>query len=146
VDLGARYTFARATFVGGQYDRNLLPYAPLHNVNVNLDVDHPLGNGSMIGGQIAYAHLSAQFSDSANTVAENATGEYGRIPARNIVDATAHYRHAPSGLTFRLTVKNALDDVYIAGRRPQGIAVSGFRQIMLGLRWDWEAKDKSLAE
>jgi Fe(3+) dicitrate transport protein len=143
VDLGARYTFARATFAGGKYDGNILPYAPLHSFNANLDVEHPLNDRSTLGGQVAYAHVSSQFADSADTVAENATGEYGRIAPHNIVDVTAHYRHKPSGLSLRLTVKNALDDVYIAGRRPQGIFVAGFRQILLGLRWEWEAKDQS---
>jgi Fe(3+) dicitrate transport protein len=146
VDLGARYTFARATFLEGTYAGNLLPYAPLHSVNANLDIDHRLGDGSFVGGQVAYAHVSSQFADSADTLKEDATGQYGLIPAHNIVDVTAHYRHKPSGLSLRLTVKNALDDVYIAGRRPQGISVAGFRQVMLGLRWDWEAKDKSDAE
>jgi Fe(3+) dicitrate transport protein len=139
VDVGARYTFARATFVGGTYDGNLLPYAPLQSVSANLDVEHASG----VGGQIAYAHVSSQFADANDTRIENVTGEYGLIPARNIVDVTAHYHHKPTRLTLRVSVKNALDDVYISARRPQGIFVAGFRQILVGLRWEWEAKAES---
>ena len=75
---------------------------------------------------------------NVDTVAANATGEYGLIPAYDAVDATAHYKNKPTRLTVKLTVKNLLDTPYIAARRPQGIDVKGFRQILLGLRWDYE--------
>ena len=68
------------------------------------------------------------------------TGRIGRIDPWHIVNATAHYRHKGSGITVRLTVKNALDTIYISARRPEGIQPAGFRTIMLGLRWDWEAR------
>jgi len=136
VDVGARYTFARAVFVGGPYGGNLLPYAPLHNFNANFDVEHRSG----LGGQVAYAFTSSQFSDSQNTIAEDATGRVGILPAHHIVDATAHWHQRATGLTFRLTVKNALNDLYIIARRPEGIFAAGFRQVMFGVRWDWEAK------
>jgi Fe(3+) dicitrate transport protein len=135
VDVGARYTFARATFTEGAYAGRFVPYAPLHTAGANVDVEHPSG----FGGQIAYYHVSSQFSDFANTVAENATGEYGLVPAYDIVDVTAHYRHRPSGLSARVSVKNLLDSNYIATRRPQGIDVGGFRQIVVGLRWEYDA-------
>jgi Fe(3+) dicitrate transport protein len=134
IDVGLRYTYNHATFVGGPYDGNYLPYAPQMSVTATVDVEHPSG----VVGQVAWTHVSDQFSDQANTNAPDATGQYGRIPAYNIVDLGARYRHKPTGLTLRLTVKNALDDPYIASRRPSGIFVGGFRQIMLGLRWDWE--------
>jgi Fe(3+) dicitrate transport protein len=138
VDVGARYTFARATFVGGTFDGNLLPYAPLHSFNANLDVEHPIG----LGGQVFYSHISSQFADQNDTRAVDATGQFGLMPAYNVLDANAHYHHKPSGLTFRVAVKNALDDLYIIARRPQGIFVSGFREVIVGLRWDWDAKER----
>ncbi len=134
VELGARYTYARATFVGGAHAGNLLPYAPLHNVSANLDVEHDTG----VGGQIAWTHLGAQYTDVANTVAEDSTGRVGIIPTADLLNATAHYRHKPSGLTFRVTVKNALDTTYIAARRPEGIFTGSYRQMLVGMRWDWE--------
>jgi Fe(3+) dicitrate transport protein len=137
LDLTARYTFARATFDDGLYAGKFVPYAPLHAFNANVDLEHVIGAHG-IGGQIAYGHVSEQFSDSANTLLANSTGEFGVIPAYDLLDATAHYRNKPTNLTVKLTVKNALDNVHIAGRRPQGIDVQGFRQIFLGLRWDYE--------
>jgi len=137
VDVGARYTFARATFVGGPNGGRLLPYAPLHNLSTNLDVEHPSG----LGGQLAYTHTSDQYSDLANTMAVDASGRAGLLGARNIVDLTAHYKHAPTGLAFRVTVKNAFDDVYVISRRPEGIFPSGFRQVTFGVRWTYEKKE-----
>lgn len=139
VDVGARYTFARATFVGGPYAGNLLPYAPLHSFNANLDIEHPSG----FGGQVAYSHVSWQFTDVANTIDVDSTGRVGLLQSHNIVDVTAHYRHKKSGISLRFTLKNALDDVYIVARRPEGIFASGFRQAVVGLRWEYEKKAKT---
>jgi len=136
VDFGARYTYSRATFVGGPNANNLLPYAPLHSASANLDVEHKTG----IGGQIAYNFVGPQFTDVANTVAEDTTGRIGKMPPHHIVDFGAHYRHKASGLSVRLVVKNALDDVYVTARRPEGIFTAGYRQIVLGVRWDYEKK------
>jgi Fe(3+) dicitrate transport protein len=139
VDLGARYTFSRATFVGGPNGGLLLPYAPLHSFNASLDLEQPIGDaGSGLGGQLAYTHVSSQFSDVANTFDVDTTGRIGIMAPHNIIDVTAHYHHKPTGLTFRLTVKNALDDVYVISRRPEGIFPSGFRQIVAGIRWTYE--------
>ena len=135
LDVGARYTYSRATFEQGDDEGNLLPYAPLHTASMNLDVEEPHG----VGGQIAYNIVGPQFSDAANTEAEDTTGRIGELPTRHVVDATVHYRHKASGLSARVTVKNVLDDVYIIARRPEGIHVSGFRQVIAGLRWDYEA-------
>ena len=75
-----------------------------------------------------------------NTRAEDVTGRLGEIDARHIVDATVRYKHAPSGITLRLTAKNVLDTTYIAARRPEGIFPGPYRQILVGVRWDWEGK------
>jgi Fe(3+) dicitrate transport protein len=136
IDVGVRYTFQRATFVGGPYDGNLLAYAPLQVASANLDVDHPSG----LGGQIAYLHASSQFADPGDTRAQDATGQFGMIPAYNVLDFNVRYRNRATGLTFRLVVKNALNDPYIIARRPNGIFVSGFREGLLGVRWEWDGR------
>jgi Fe(3+) dicitrate transport protein len=133
VDLGARYTYVRATFVGGPNDGNLLPYAPEHSGGATLDVEHASG----FGGQLGVVVVGAQYTDPLDTEAEDATGRVGKIPAYTIVDAGLRYRNAPTGLSARILVKNALDDVYLSSRRPEGIFASGFRQIILGIRWDY---------
>ncbi len=136
VDLRARYSLARATFVGGPYGGNVVPYAPLNTLSAVLDVNHPSG----FGGEVAFYFTDSQFADPSNTHAEDATGVYGLIPSHNDLDANVHYKHAPTGLSVRLAVKDALQDYYITERRPNGIAVGGYRQVMLGVRWEWEGK------
>jgi Fe(3+) dicitrate transport protein len=134
VELGARYTFSRATFRYGNFAGNVLPYAPQHAFNANFDVEHSSG----IGGQIAYAYVSEQFTDALNTRAEDVAGLIGVIDPHHIVDTTVHYRHKPSGITLRLTAKNLLDSTYVTARRPEGIFPGAYRQVIVGLRWDWE--------
>jgi hypothetical protein len=62
------------------------------------------------------------------------------LDAYSIVDATARYRYRPWNLTFRLTAKNLLHADYILARRPNGIFPGGFRQVILGIRWEWEGQ------
>jgi Fe(3+) dicitrate transport protein len=131
VDLGVRYTFSRATFRYGRNAGNLLPYAPVHSLNGNLDVELRSG----FGGQLAYRFVGPQFSDEANTIAEDVTGRIGRIDGAHVVDATLHFHHRPSGLTFRLTGKNLLDSDYVVARRPEGIFTGGYQQLLFGVRW-----------
>lgn len=133
VDVGVRYTFSRATFRYGRNAGNLLPYAPQHSFNANADVELRSG----FGGQLAYRYVGAQFSDEANTVEEDITGRIGRIDGYHVVDATVHYHHRPTGLTFRLTAKNLLDSDFIVARRPEGIFTGGYQQFLFGLRWQY---------
>jgi len=136
VDLGVRYTYSRATFRYGKNAGNLLPYAPEHSFNTNVDVELRSG----WGGQLAFRYVGPQFSDEANTVPEDVTGRIGRIDGYGVADATVHYHHRPSGLTFRLTGKNLFDSDFIVARRPEGIFTGGYQQFLFGLRWDYEAR------
>ncbi len=138
LDLVARYNFSRAVFVGGDTDGMLLPYAPLHTATTALDFEHATG----FGAQVAVAYTGRQFADPRNTVPDDGSGRVGEIPAFANLDLTARYRHKPSGVTVRLLVKNAPDNLYIVSRRPEGIFTGGFREIMVGLRWDWTGKAK----
>jgi Fe(3+) dicitrate transport protein len=136
VDVGVRYTYSRATFRYGRNAGNLLPYAPEHSFNANADIELRSG----WGGQVAVRYVGPQFSDEANTVPEDVTGRIGRIGAYAVADATVHYRHRPSGLTFRLTGKNLFDSDYVVARRPEGIFTGGYQQFLFGVRWDYEAR------
>jgi outer membrane receptor for ferrienterochelin and colicin len=139
VELGVRYTYSHATFRYGKNAGNLLPYAPEHALNGNLDVELRSG----FGGQVAYRYVGPQFSEEANLVPEDVTGRIGRIDGYHVVDATLHYRHRSSGLTFRLTGKNLFDSDYIVARRPEGIFTGGYQQFLFGIRWDYEQASKS---
>ncbi len=132
VDVAGRYTLARAVFVGGDKDGLVLPYAPLQTGSVTLDLEHRSGPGA----QIAWTHVSSQFTDDANTVATDATGRVGLIPSYDVIDVGARYRHRATGLGASITVKGLLDDVHVVARRPEGTFAAGFRQVAVGLRWD----------
>lgn len=134
VELGARYTFSRATFRHGPNAGNILPYAPQHSFNANLDVELRSG----FGGQVAYAFVGQQFADAENSRAESVPGLIGLLESRHIVDTTLHYKHRPSRITVRLTAKNLFDADYIIARRPEGIFPGPYRQLILGVRWEWE--------
>ena len=138
IDVGGRYTFVHATLLDPPYSGNMVPYSPMHTAGATLDVNDASG----IGGQASWYYVSSQFVDEYNTVAANPSGTVGEIPAYNVVDFNAHYHHKKTGLTAKLLVKSALDQIYISERRPNGIHAAGFREIMLGLRWDYEKVPK----
>jgi Fe(3+) dicitrate transport protein len=132
LDLAVRYTFSQATYRAGPFDGNRLPYAPLHTASVSLNAEHKIG----LGAEVTWTYVSDQFSDENNTVAVDPTGRIGLIPAYNVVDCNLRYRHEKTGLGALITVKNALDQVFVATRLPDGIQTAGFRQVNFGLRWD----------
>ncbi len=133
LDLGGRYTFMSAEFVGGPNKGNDLPYAPHHVGNVTLDAGHDIG----IAAQLSYGFVGPQFTDDLNTVDADVTGRVGRIPAYHRLDANLRYTHAATGLTALVSVKDLLDRPFIISRRPEGIFAAGFRQVIVGLRWDY---------
>ena len=135
VDLGVRYTFARAVFEGGPYNGNWLPYAPAATLVAFADVEHKSG----LAGELAWTYTGEQFTDSTDTLVPDATGRTGKIPAYQAVDAVLRYKLRGTGLSFKLAVKDAMNQTFIFARRPDGIQVSGFRQIIAGVRWDWDA-------
>jgi outer membrane receptor protein involved in Fe transport len=87
--------------------------------------------------------VGPQFTDARNSRREDVTGSVGPLDPWRIVDATLHYKHKPSNITIRLTGKNLLDTTYIQARRPNGIFTGAYRQILLGLRWEWEGAKRA---
>ncbi len=131
VDLSGQYTRTRSTFVGGTYSGNFVPYAPENTSTVTLDGEHKAG----FGAQISWSHVGPQYADEANTQDPDFSGRAGVVPAYDVVDVGARYKHAKSGVTLALYVKNALDQVYLSSRLPNGIFTSGYRQAFLSLKW-----------
>lgn len=132
LDLNLRYTYSHSTYRGGPFAGNFLPYAPQHTASIALNAEHKIG----LGGEVAWTYVSDQFADENNTVTVDPTGRIGLVPAYNVLDCNLRYRHAKTGLGAVLTVKNALDRVFVATRLPDGIHTGGFRQVNFGLRWD----------
>ncbi|MGH7282793.1 MAG: TonB-dependent receptor family protein, partial [Polyangiaceae bacterium] len=81
----------------------------------------------------------SEFTDPYDTRAEDVTGRIGMIPYHQLFDLSARYRHIPTGLTLKVTVKGLTNVPYIAERMPEGIQAAGFREVIFGLRWDHAA-------
>ncbi|HVY46761.1 MAG TPA: TonB-dependent receptor, partial [Minicystis sp.] len=133
VDVGANATFARATFVGGQWAGNLLPYAPEAVVSARLDVEHESG----LGAELAVAYTGRQFTDELDTVPVDPTGQDGAIDPYVIVDLSARYKNAATGLSVNLAVKNLTNATYVLSRQPQGIFPGEPLTVIGGVRWDY---------
>ena len=144
VDLFASYTALSATFLGGEADAQkppakrldgkTLPYAPQHSASAVIDVEHPIG----LGAQASWTFVGPQFSDELNTKEIDVTGRTGAIPAYQVLDFNLRYRHEGTGLGATLAVKNALDEIYVVSRRPDGIFPAGFRQIVGSVSWRYD--------
>lgn len=131
IDISGQYTHTRSTFVGGIYNGNFVPYAPQHTSTLTLDTEHKSG----FGAQGSWSHVGKHYADEANSEEPDISGRAGAIPAYDVIDVGARYRHAPSGISIHLTVKNLTDNVYLSGRLPNGIFTAGYRQAFVGLKW-----------
>jgi Fe(3+) dicitrate transport protein len=131
LDLAGQYTWARSTFVGGPNEGNFVPYSPQQLLAMTLDGEHKSG----FGAQVSWTHVGSQFADELNSIEPDISGRSGQLAAYDVLDVGARYRHKPTGLSLHVTVKNALDNVYLSGRLPNGIFTSGFRQAIVGLKW-----------
>lgn len=108
-------------------NNNRTPYAPGLLINSSLAFESPMG----IGAHLRTVFVGEQYTDIENTEAPTANGREGKIDAYQLWDAGIWYNHKKSGLTFRVSSKNATDDRYIASRRPQGIK-AGAPRLLLG--------------
>ncbi|MFO0609408.1 MAG: TonB-dependent receptor [Polyangiales bacterium] len=134
VPLVVNYTWVPvASFVGGLYGGNRLPYAPEHLFNAQLRVIHRSGFSAQATANL----VSAQFADRENTPFPSADGLVGELPTYATFDLRVAYSLRRAGLTVSLNGRNLTDQVYIANRAPQGIQPAGFRQIFVGLEWAW---------
>ena len=96
-------------------------------------------------GQVAWTYVGAQFTDAQNTLAPDATGRVGKIPAYQTVDVMLRYKLARHGPHLQAGGEGRDErDVHLraAARRDP---VGGFRQILAGVRWDWDEKPAAAA-
>lgn len=132
--LTVNYTWLpTADFVDGLFGGNRLPYAPQHTLYTRLRFVHRAG----VSAQLGATYVGAQFADRENTAFASVDGLVGEIPGYLTVDARVGYSMRSTGLTFYLAGRNLTDQVYIANRAPQGIQPAGFRQVFLGLEWNF---------
>lgn len=120
-----------STKIVGGIDRNgnRLPYAP--ELTANLSVSYRVGG---LKTRLGAYHVSRQFVDTENTVAESADGRRGVIPAYTTFDLNAHYA-VDKQLSVFGTVRNLTDKKYIASRNPDGIFPGAARNFELGMNY-----------
>ncbi len=107
---------------------NKLPYAPEAYLSGMLDINSPFG----LGVQFSGTYIGEQFTDELNTVEASQDGQIGKMPSYFILDVTGRYLINEFNSSIYLSVKNLLDERYIANRRPQGIKVGLPRFISAG--------------
>ena len=108
---------------------NKLPYSPNHFITSSINISAPFGIGLNISG----TYIGKQYTDELNTTDASASGEIGMMPSYYVFDVTGRYEIESINSSIYLSVKNLLDERYIASRRPQGIKVGLPRIITAGL-------------
>ena len=107
-----------AKFVGTSSlgrDGNRIPYTP--KLTSNLGVSYEKNGFNTL---VNLNYLSAQYADSANTVAQNAIGTLGEVPAFATVNWSANYAINKDWKVFGV-INNVFDRRYISSRSPDGI-------------------------
>jgi Fe(3+) dicitrate transport protein len=108
---------------------NRLPYSPDFTFTGLIDFSAPFGAGV----HFAASYVNYQFTDELNTIEPAPSGETGKMPAYLLLDITGSYDLSYLNSTLYISVKNLLDERYIASRRPQGIKVGLPRFITVGV-------------
>lgn len=124
----ARYNSTKIV-AGADRNGNRLPYAP--ELTSNLAINYKSG-GLMTS--LSANHVSSQFVDPENTVAENADGRRGEIAAYTVFNLNARY-HVSKQLSVFGTVRNLFDRQYIASRNPDGIFPGAERNFEVGMSY-----------
>ena len=108
---------------------NKLPYAPEFTFTGSLDFNTPFG----LGFNLSTTYVGEQFTDELNTIEAEPSGETGQMPSFITADMTASYHLTGLNSIVYFSVKNLMDERYIASRRPQGIKVGIPRFISAGI-------------
>lgn len=108
---------------------NKLPYAPEFTFTGSLDFNTPFG----VGFNLSATYVGEQFTDELNTIEAGPSGETGQMPSFITADITASYLLTGLNSSIYFSVKNLMDERYIASRRPQGIKVGIPRFISAGI-------------
>jgi len=139
ISLSAYSTYVNSTYSNDRFitvgsetinvKDNKLPYAPEFTFTGSLDFKTPFG----LGIYLSTTYVKEQFTDELNTIEEAPSGETGQMPSFITADLTASYLITGLNSSVYFSVKNLMDERYIASRRPQGIKVGIPRFISAGV-------------
>lgn len=140
-DLSLYYnlTLLETEFRKGSFKGNQLPNAPKHTNYWSLRYHHPTGFSASLDG----LSVGRQFTDNANTAAENAAGTIGRIPTYTVWDLNLDYKlpslFATKNPSVFFNVKNLFDRTYFTSRSSQqaGIIPAPDRIFRAGLSFNY---------
>lgn len=112
-------------------DGKRLPYTPklVSNFGVNYQKND-------FNSLLSMNYVSNQFSDSQNTVAQNAIGTLGEVPAITTVNWSVNYSIYKNMKVFGI-VNNLFNRRYIASRSPDGIFVGAPLNFQAGLSYQF---------
>ena len=123
-----------AKFVGTSSlgrDGNRIPYTP--KLTSNLGVSYEKNGFNTL---VNLNYLSAQYADSANTVAQNAIGTLGEVPAFTTVNWSANYAINKDWKVFGV-INNVFDRRYISSRSPDGIFAGAPLNFQAGMSYQF---------
>jgi Fe(3+) dicitrate transport protein len=139
ISLGTNLTISKSNYDADRFmtvngeriniKANKLPYAPEMYLSGMLDINSPFGLGVLFSG----TYIGEQFTDELNTTVPSADGQTGQMPSYFVFDVTGRYFFTGLNSSLYVSVKNLLDERYIASRRPQGIKVGLPRFITAGI-------------
>ncbi len=141
VSLSAYSTYVNSTYSSDRFitvgsetinvKDNTLPYAPEFTFTGSLDFSTPFG----LVFNLSATYVEEQFTDELNTIEAGPSGETGQMPSFITADMTASYLLSSLNSSVYFSVKNLMDERYIASRRPQGIKVGIPRFISAGVEF-----------
>lgn len=123
-----------AKFVGTSSlgrDGNRIPYTPKLTSNLGVSYEKN-GFNTLVG----LNYLSNQYADSANTVAQNAIGTLGEVPAFSTVNWSANYAINKNWKMFGV-VNNVFNKRYISSRSPDGIFAGAPLNFQAGMSYQF---------
>ena len=123
-----------AKFVGTSSlgrDGNRIPYTP--KLTSNLGVSYEKNGFNTL---VNLNYVSTQYADSANTVAQNAIGTLGEVPAFTTVNWTANYAINKDWKVFGV-INNVFNKRYTSSRSPDGIFAGAPLNFQAGMSYQF---------
>ena len=123
-----------AKFVGTSSlgrDGNRIPYTP--KLTSNLGVSYEKNGFNTL---VNLNYVSTQYADSANTVAQNAIGTLGEVPAFTTVNWSANYAINKDWKVFGV-INNVFNKRYISSRSPDGIFAGAPLNFQAGMSYQF---------
>lgn len=123
-----------AKFVGTSSlgrDGNRIPYTPKLTSNLGVSFEK---NG--FNTLVNLNYVSTQYADSANTVAQNAIGTLGEVPAFTTVNWSANYAINKDWKMFGV-INNVFNKRYISSRSPDGIFAGAPLNFQAGMSYQF---------